>query len=292
MHEARASRTAERVAIRRAAHQMLDKPTVFDDPLAVSIVGAQAATELRKKIPTEENRFARGLRAIMAARSRYAEDQLAEAVAHGVRQYVVLGAGLDTFAYRNIFRHQGLRVFEVDHPATQAWKRERLSAAQIDAPSELSFVPVNFERQSLAQELHKSGFRADEPAFFSWLGVVFYLTHGAFTSTIDFVRSLPEGTGIVLDYAIEPSSLKFIERLVFEAVKRRVAAAGEPFRLFFEPRKIRAELNDAGFKDIEDLGREDINAKYFARRADGLRVPSNLYHLLSAWIAKSGEELP
>jgi len=292
MHEARASRTAERVAIRRAAHQLLDKPTVFDDPLAVSIVGAQATSELRKKISTDENRFARGLRAIMAARSRYAEDQLAEAVARGVRQYVVLGAGLDTFAYRNCFRDQGLHVFEVDHPATQAWKRERLLSAQIAAPSELSFVPVNFEQQSLGQELHKSGFRSDEPAFFSWLGVVFYLTHGAFASTIDFIRSLPEGTGIVLDYAVEPSSLKFIERLVFEAVKRRVAAAGEPFRLFFAPRKIRAELKEAGFKDVEDLGRKEINTKYFARRADGLQVPSNLYHLLSAWVGESCGDTP
>jgi len=292
MHEARASRTAQRVAIRRAAHQLLDKPTVFDDPLAVSIVGAQATSELRKKISTDENRFARGLRAIMAARSRYAEDQLAEAVARGVRQYVVLGAGLDTFAYRNCFRDQGLHVFEVDHPATQAWKRERLLSAQIAEPSELSFVPVNFEQQSLGQELHKSGFRSDEPAFFSWLGVVFYLTHDAFTSAIEFIRSLPAGTGLVLDYAVEPSSLKFMERLVFEAVKRSVAAAGEPFRLFFEPRKIRAQLKDAGFKDIEDLGREEINAKYFARRADGLQVPANLYHLLGAWIGESGEDTP
>src|SRR4051812_11677975 len=116
MHEARASRTAERVAIRRAAHQLLDKPLVFDDPLAVTVIGVRTASELRKKLSTKETRFDRGLRAIMAARSRYAEDQLAEAVARGVRQYVVLGAGLDTFAYRNCFRHQGLRVFEVDHP--------------------------------------------------------------------------------------------------------------------------------------------------------------------------------
>ena len=292
MHQARASLTAERVAIRRAAHQLLDKPVVFDDPLAVSIVGAQAAAELRKKISRDENRFARGLRAIMAARSRYAEDQLAEAVARGVRQYVVLGAGLDTFAYRNCFRDQGLRVFEVDHPATQAWKRERLHSAQIAEPSELSFVPVNFEEQGLGQELHKSGFRSDEPAFFSWLGVVFYLTHRAFTATIDFVGALPVGTGIVLDYAVEPASLRFMERLVFEVVKRRLAAAGEPFRLFFAPQKIRAELKAAGFKDIEDLEREEINAKYFARRSDGLQVPADLYRLLSAWVGESGAGTP
>lgn len=292
MHEARPSRTAERVAIRRAAHQLLDKPRVFDDPLAISIIGEQAAAELRNKISADENRFSRALRAIMAARNRYAEDQLAAAVARGVRQYVVLGAGLDTFAYRNCFRDQGLRVFELDHPATQAWKRERLKAAGINAPAEMSFVPVNFEKQSLRQELEKSGFRCDEPAFFSWLGVVFYLTHDAFASTIKFVGSLPAGSGITLDYAVEPSSLRFMERMVFAAIRRRVAAAGEPFRLFFSPKKIAAELQAAGFKDVEDLGRDAINAKYFARRADKLDVPSSVYHLLSAWVGGPGEELP
>jgi methyltransferase (TIGR00027 family) len=292
MHDARPSRTAERVALRRAAHQLLDKPRVFDDPLAISIIGAQAAVELRKRASGSEDRFSRALRAIMAARSRYAEDQLAAAVARGVRQYVVLGAGLDTFAYRNCFRDQGLRVFEVDHPATQAWKRERLLAVQIDVPLELSFVPVNFEQQSLRRELQKFGFRSDEPAFFSWLGLVFYLTHDAFASTIGFIGSLPAGTGIALDYAVEPSSLGFLERLAFEGVKRRVAADGEPFRLFFAPRKISAELAQAGFKDVEDFGREEINARYFTGRADGLHVPTKIYRLLSAWVAEPGEDTP
>jgi methyltransferase (TIGR00027 family) len=291
MHDARPSRTAERVAIRRAAHQLVDKPPVFDDPVAVAILGERAASELRAKTAKDEDRFSRALRAMMAVRSRYAEDQLTTGVSRGVRQYVVLGAGLDTFAYRNRFRHQGLHVFEVDHPATQAWKRELLSTARIELPSELSFVPVNFEQQSLGEELRKSGFQHEEPAFFSWLGVVMYLTHEAFASTIEFIGSLPAGTGIALDYAVEPSSLGLLERLVFEGVKRRVAAAGEPFRLFFAPRKIVAEFTQAGYKDIEDLSRDAINARYFAGRADGLHVPANLYHLLSAWVAGSEGEL-
>jgi methyltransferase (TIGR00027 family) len=285
MHDARPSRTAERVAIRRAAHQFVDKPLVFDDPLAVLIIGERAASELRKKILTDEDRVSRALRAMVAVRSRYAEDQLATGVSRGVRQYVVLGAGLDTYAYRNRFRDQGLRVFEVDHPATQAWKRELLSAARIDLPSELSFVPVNFEQLNLGEELRKFGFRCEEPAFFSWLGVVMYLTHEAFASTIDFVGSLPAGSGIALDYAVEPSSLGLLERIVFEGVKRRVAAAGEPFRLFFAPQKIVAEFTQAGYQDLEDLGRDQINRRYFAGRADRLHVPANLYHLLSAWVA-------
>src|SRR5215813_4406034 len=124
MHDARPSSTAKRVAIRRAAHQLMDRPKVFDDPLALAIIGQAEAAELRRNAGKDEDRILRALRAMMSVRSRYAEDQLATAVAHGVQQYVVLGAGLDTFAYRNPFRAQGLHVFEVDHPATQAWKQE------------------------------------------------------------------------------------------------------------------------------------------------------------------------
>src|SRR5262249_28145719 len=258
--------------------------------IALRIIGEQKASELRKKAAGEEDRMSRALRAMMAVRSRYAEDQLATAVSHGVRQYVVLGAGLDTYAYRNRFRDQGLQVFEVDHPATQAWKRELLRAAKIEIPAELSFVPVNFERQVLGEELRTAGLRSNEPAFFSWLGVVMYLTHEAFASTIRFIGSLPAGSGIALDYAVQPSSLGFFERLVFEGVRRRVAAAGEPFRLFFAPKEIDAVFVRAGYKEVEDLGREQINARYFSGRTDGLNVPANLYHLLSGWVRVASEE--
>src|SRR5271168_1087136 len=176
MQEGKFSRTARRVAIRRAAHQLLDHPRVLDDPLALRIIGLEAAEELRTN-PKEHHAFARAFRAFMAARSRYAEDELARAVAHGVRQYVVLGAGLDTFAYRN--PHAGLRVFEVDHPATQAWKREQLQAGEIAIPASLTFVPIDFERQTLAAGLDQAGFDTRAAAFFSWLGVTPYLTREA-----------------------------------------------------------------------------------------------------------------
>src|SRR5882762_1319056 len=167
MQEGTFSRTAERVAIRRAAHQLLDQPRVLDDPLALRIIGSEAEEALRSN-PKEDHSFSRAFRAFMAARSRYTEDELANAFAHGVRQYVVLGAGLDTFAYRN--PHPGLRVFEVDHPATQAWKREQLQAAAIAIPASLTFVPVDFERQTLADGLAQCGFNPSGAAFFSWLG--------------------------------------------------------------------------------------------------------------------------
>src|SRR5580700_6523867 len=154
MQEGKFSRTAQRVAIRRAAHQLLDEPKVLDDPLALRIIGTEAAAALRSD-PKEDHVFARAFRAFMAARSRYAEDELARAVEVGVTQYVILGAGLDTFAYRN--PHPGLRVFEIDHPATQTWKREQLQSAGIAVPVGLTFVPVDFEGQTLADGLGRAG---------------------------------------------------------------------------------------------------------------------------------------
>src|ERR1700684_280435 len=142
MQEGKFSRTAQRVAIRRAAHQLLDQPRVLDDPLALRIIGSEAAEALRSD-PKEDHAFSRAFRAFMAARSRYAEDELARAVARGVTQYVVLGAGLDTFAYRN--PHAGLHVFEVDHPATQVWKRERVPAAGIAIPPSFTLFSIDFE---------------------------------------------------------------------------------------------------------------------------------------------------
>ena len=174
MNPDRPSATAQKVAIRRAAHQLLDDPLVFADPLAVPIIGPRAATTLTAAPEKFQTRASRALRAFMAARSRFALDELALAVGRGIRQFVVLGAGLDTFAYQNPYPN--LRVFEVDHPATQAWKRERLSLAGIAVPSSLTFAPVDFERQTLEDGLSRAGFELREPAFFSWLGVTPYLT--------------------------------------------------------------------------------------------------------------------
>src|SRR5258708_36273409 len=140
MQEGQFSKTARRVAIRRAAHQLLDQPRVLDDPFALPIIGSEAAAALRSD-PKEHHAFSRAFRAFMAVRSRYAEDELAHAVAQGVAQYVVLGAGLDTFAYRN--PHPGLPAFGVDHPATQPWKRKQLPPAVFDSPAFLTFFPLS-----------------------------------------------------------------------------------------------------------------------------------------------------
>jgi methyltransferase (TIGR00027 family) len=281
MRRARPSRTAYVVAMRRAAHQLFDQPKVFDDPLAVPILGPGAEERLRST-PRFGNRVGRAVRASMAARSRYAEDQLARAVERGTKQYVVLGAGLDTFAYRNPHRSRDLRVFEVDYPATQEWKRERLAGAGIAIPESLTFAAVDFEHQTLAEGLREAGFDATQPAFFSWLGVTMYLGPEAVMGTLRFIASGRPGGGVVFDYMVPREMLSWTGRVIQSALSRRVARAGEPFRTFFSPEQLRTELETMGFHSIENLGAAEINARYFAGRADGLRVPGLLGRFLSA----------
>jgi methyltransferase (TIGR00027 family) len=168
------SSTAVRVALRRAAHQQHDSPVVFLDPIAIPILGETYAELLRRTPLRKDRPFSVALRAFLVARSQYAEENLKRSVEGGVRQYVLLGAGLDTFAYRNPYDQ--LRVFEVDHPATQEWKRELLRRSCIAIPDSLTFTPVDFETQSLAELLAETGFDRTAPAFFAWLGVVPYLT--------------------------------------------------------------------------------------------------------------------
>jgi methyltransferase (TIGR00027 family) len=281
MQAAAPSRTALRVALRRAAHQLFDaSPLVFDDPFAVPILGETYADELRRTPTRPDRPFSVSLRAFLVARSRYAEDTLALAAARGITQYVLLGAGLDTFAHRNPFPQ--LRVFEVDHPATQQWKQELLQNNKLPAPSSLTYVPVDFERQSLAEQLQAARFNREAPAFFAWLGVVPYLTLPAFRSTIEFIGAQAPGTGVVLDYGQPRSALPFFEQLAHDSLASRVQLAGEPFQLFFTPAQIAEELN--AFRTLEDLDFHEINARYFSRRTDSLKILGSAGHLLSAWL--------
>jgi methyltransferase (TIGR00027 family) len=282
MREGVPSRTAFRVALRRAAHQVFDSPKVLDDPWAVPIVGA-SISEIRADAARHQSRLARSFRAFMVARSRYAEDQLAASVARGVRQYLILGAGLDTSGYRGVSASENLRVFEVDHPQTQAWKKERLQAASIPLPANLRFVSVDFERQNLQAELDAAGFVATQPAFISWLGVVPYLTREAASHTFAFLGHFPEGSGVAFDYGVAPSSLPFLDRMAIRALSRRVARAGEPFRLFFAPAELDEFLKEHGFRRIEQLSSKEINERYFRQRGDGLAVVGSAGRIVSAW---------
>jgi methyltransferase (TIGR00027 family) len=299
MDEARPSRTAWGVAFRRACHQLYDgQPLILNDPIAVPILGAEARAELEtaKNEVLDPGKLGLGsmvLRAWLVARSRYAEDKLAEAYRAGVRQYVLLGAGLDTFAHRN--PHAGLRVFEVDHPATQGWKRRLVRAAGLPEQGHLTYVPVNFEtaregESDLRTRLGAAGFDAGAPTFFAWLGVVPYLTLPAFRATVGFMGGHPAGSGVVFDYSQPRHVLPLRERVARDLFAARVARAGEPFQLFFTPREAAQELNrQAAFFNLEDLGAPELNSLYFA---DRLQVPGvarlQLFgesgRLLSGWL--------
>lgn len=265
--------------MRRAAHQVLDRPCVLHDPVAVPLLGEHFVLDH----DGERHPVARAFRAFMVARSRYAEDRLGEAVATGVTQYVVLGAGLDTFAFRN--PHRALRVFEVDFPATQEWKRGLLAEAGIGASTSVCFVPLDFERKTLAEGLAETEFDFQSPAFFGWLGVVPYLTRDAFRSTLRVIGKMPPGSGTSFDYALDPETLSPLRRKAFEVLAARVAAAGEPFQLFFTPDELEAEFRSAGFQRIENADSDALNALYFSGRADGLQLPSDGIGMLStAWV--------
>jgi methyltransferase (TIGR00027 family) len=284
MKENRPSSTAQRVAMRRAAHQLLDDPRVFDDPVALRIIGKESVSALQ----TDPRQFeamplSPYLRAFVAARSRYAEDELALGVRRGIRQYVILGAGLDTFAYRNPYPEGVLHVFEVDHPTTQTWKRERLEEIGITLPGDLTFAPVDFETQTLMEGMRGAGYDPGKCTFFSWLGVTEYLTTDAVMATLRFIASAPVGSGVVFDYMISPSLLTPAQRSRFDALARRVASAGEPWQAFFDPGLLTRDLRAMGFRYVEDKGPQEINAKFFKNRKDGLRVGS-LSHVMNAQV--------
>ena len=270
LDQGRPSATAQSVAVRRAAHQLLDHPPVFDDPQALAVIGEEAARALRSDPGGQQTAWGRSLRAFVAARSRFAEDRLAVGYGQGVRQYVVLGAGLDTFALRNPYTD--LRVFEVDHPSTQAWKRSHLLNAGLAIPPGLTFAPVDFASQALADALPAAGFDPARPAIVSWLGVAMYLEPEAVMRTLGFVAALPASSEIVFDFMIPPEAMSPTSRLAAEALARRVADLGEPFRSAFDPDDLVARLHGLGFAAAETLGADELNRRYFDDRSDGLKL--------------------
>lgn len=251
------SRTALAVAYARAYHQLADVPPVFVDPLALRIAGA-AVDELTQWDVGLDPDLARRRRLFLAGRSRFAEDTVAQAVAAGTGQVVVLGAGLDTFGCRNPY--DGVRVFEVDHPSTQAWKRTRLAEADIAVPETLTFAPVDFEHESLADGLRAAGFDREAPAVFVWLGVVMYLTRDAIMTTLRYIADQNSATVVVFDYLYPPSAAQ--AGAAQQQRADRVAAAGEPWLTFFTAPGLTDDLRAIGFEDVEDLSAPELLARY------------------------------
>jgi methyltransferase (TIGR00027 family) len=247
---------------------------VHEDPIALRIIGSEDAAALKTAPESvEHGRFAPYLRAFLVARSRIAEDALADAVARGVRQYVVLGAGLDTFAYRNPY--PDLRVFEVDFPATQAWKRERLAAGGITIPDTVTFAAIDFDRDALTDVLGRAGLDTSQPTFFSWLGVTPYLEPPTVLATFAIIAKLVRGGGgVTFDYSVPLESLPLMQRAAMMMLAARVAQHGEPFRGYFDPDDLAASLSAMGFRPIADHGPAELNARFFTGRTDELRAGS------------------
>jgi methyltransferase (TIGR00027 family) len=278
MQSGELSRTALSAAFHRAAHQILEQGRIFHDPLALTILNEDAGAVARW---AEEHPSRRRMRTFIAVRTRFAEDALAAAYERGARQLVVLGAGLDTYAYRATLRDR-LRIWEVDHPATQAWKRERLIAVGIALPANLTFSPIDFERETLADGLAATDFDAHEQSFFTWLGVVPYLTEEAIWSTLSFIAGLPSGAHVAFDYADPPESLSPELRADHQLRAARVAAAGEAFRTYFHSERLRSKLLEIGFRDVEDLGPPQIAARYFPGRPGP--IPEKGGHVVRAYL--------
>jgi methyltransferase (TIGR00027 family) len=266
MRAGKPSQTALGAAAYRAIHQTLEGGVIFPDPFASKILDEQTLASLEEMAA---DAALRPMRLFIVARSRLSEDTLAGCVRRGVRQVVVLGAGLDTFSLRNPFEDLGVRVFEVDYPATQAWKRRRLREAGLRLPDSLTFAPVDFERQSLAEGLGAAGFRGERPAFFQWLGVVHYLTRDAIFATLDFIARIP-ASAVVFDYT-EPLERHSPERRArLMATAERAAARGEPWLSFFDPPEIAALLRNKGFARVEDVSFTEMVSRFSPDLGEGL----------------------
>jgi methyltransferase (TIGR00027 family) len=259
MRQGQASVTALGAAGHRAAHQVLERGLVFADPLALRILGPDAddAIALARERPER-----RPLRLFIAMRSRFAEDSARHAIENGVRQILVMGAGLDTFAYR-LEPTPDLRIFELDHPATQAEKRRRLTEAQIAEPRHVAYVAHDFELGSMIGALKTAGFDPDRRTFVIWLGVMPYLTEEAVFATLSELARFPGGAEVVFDYANPPHAIEEeATRDLHRQMAERVAASGEPFRCYFDSAELHARAHELGFSEIEDLDRAALVARY------------------------------
>ena len=293
--EGKPSTTAIASAMLRAAHLLWDdSPKIFEDTLALRLSGCDSEAALRAQFDRLDAQVARSagsnftktlrhFTGTVAVRSRYLEDELQEAIGRGLSQYVILGAGLDSFAYRRPDLAKVLRVFEVDHPATQSWKRARLQDLGIELPSNLSLVPLDFEKQSLIDSLRTSGYRTDAPGLFSWLGVTNYLTTDAIFGTLRTIADLALGTEIIFEYLVPKELVDEATQKIFAVMMAAGADRGEPQQSVFEPAKLAEEVRELGFAQVSDFGPDEAQARYFIGRTDGLR-PATLNHYMRALV--------
>ena len=272
--------TAVRVALWRALHSEVDAPPhVFEDEVGLQLAVPEEGWRNRPDM----SQFTRPFRASILARARFIEDLVAEQVALGVAQYVILGAGLDTFAQRRPELAARLIVFEIDQPGPQAWKRQRLIDLGFGIPPFLRLVPVDFEAgDGWWERLNQSGFDPDRPAVVASTGVSMYLTRDAIATTLRQVASLAPGSTLAMSFML-PIELADPEvRTGIERVAAGARANGTPFISFFTPTEILTMAHDAGFKEVHHVSAAMLAERYFAGRTDGLRPPNNSEELLVA----------
>ena len=276
MDQQRPSRTAIRTAVQRAAHLLLDDdPKILADPFARAFAGYASDTEMLGALdPTQLVDFPR-LRTLFALRNRYAEDELVQAIARGIDGYVILGAGLDSFAYRRADLMASLDVFEVDHPASQAWKRARVAELGIPVPARLHHVAIDFERTTLADGLAENAVDRARHMFISMLGVAQYLTKGALARTLrDVAATTAPGSEMVMQYVVPLATFAGDEAALIKGLAARASTSQEPWVSFYEPAEMERVLVDAGFGDIVHFGTEEALERYLRSRTDGLRLPA------------------
>ncbi|WP_437605040.1 class I SAM-dependent methyltransferase [Sorangium sp. So ce834] len=275
-----ADATAVRVALWRAIHVQNDAPPhVLEDDVGLKLAAPDDGWRQRPDMnPGATSRF----RASIVARARFIEDLVVEQAGRGVGQYVILGAGLDTFAQRRPEIASRLRVFEVDRPGPQAWKRQRLIELGFGVPDWLRLVPVDFEAgSSLWEQLASAGFDASQPAIVASAGVSMYLTRDANLASLRQVAALAPGSTLALTFMLPLELVEPEVRPATEWAHKGARAAGTPFLSFFTPPEILALARDAGFKDAQHVSAASLAQRYFAGRADGLR-PVNGEELLVA----------
>jgi methyltransferase (TIGR00027 family) len=286
------SQTALAAAAARAAHLIVDAPPfIFTDSLAAALLGDRAEELIGYHRDHASHPVLAAARAQVTCRSRYTEDNLARAAAGGVRQYLILGAGLDSFGYRPGLASQ-VRVFEVDHPATQEWKRQALAAAQIPVPRTVTFVPADLATTSLADVLPGSGFDPAQPALVSWLGVTVYLTRDATSRVLAAIGALAPGTELIADYMLPASMRDAAGNSYVEQVSPFAAEGGEPWLTFLSPGEAAALLAGHGIEPVEHVRQRDAVGTALWQRADSLR-PTELSVLTRARVSTSrGDDPP
>jgi methyltransferase (TIGR00027 family) len=269
-----ASRTALGVAALRAVHQLLDgEPKILEDSVAARLLDADVLQQIRTNPARVNEPLARGLRSHVVLRSRFAEERMAQAVQRGVGQCVILGSGFDTFAYRQPDWARRLRIYEVDHRATQDDKRLRLQSAGIAIPANLEFVAIDFESVSLGEGLQASTLNFSEPTFFSCLGVLVYLTREAADAVFRLVAAFPAGSEIVFTFSLPESSLASNDAEHRAALAGMANSLGERWQTHFESEALERDLRALGFGEVSFLSAEAADRTYFHGRSDGLRAP-------------------